>query len=54
MNEDGKQSVEDRQNSTQQSGRDDQTVDREEFYACYLEQLRRMSCPGCGETDQYF
>lgn len=54
MNDQPKQSAEDQPNSPQRPARDEPTADEEELYARYLEQQRRLSCPSCGETQQYY
>lgn len=54
MNEQRKPSAEDQPTSTQPPVSDDQTADQDELYTRYLEQQRRLSCPGCGEGQQYY
>lgn len=33
---------------------DERTLSQEELQERYIEQQRRMSCPGCGEAQQIF
>ena len=40
--------------TVQESGASNQKQEKDEKWDRYLEQQRRLSCPGCGEGDKVF